>query len=116
MCATWLTRNQPIYIAGNETPVLVVGIIASVLLAAGLLPPYVEIHKRRGRVVGINWVRRIPAESFKAESGLTCVPQVFLTMDWNGAFFSLMALGTYLPLLECALRGGAGSGWCCRLT
>lgn len=49
------------------------GIIAAVLLAAGLLPPYRELWKRRGRVIGINWV--------------------FLGMDWFGAFFSLMALG-----------------------
>lgn len=35
---------------------LIVGIIASVFLALGLVPAYVEIWKRRGRVVGINWV------------------------------------------------------------
>jgi hypothetical protein len=35
---------------------MVVAIVASVLLAAGLVPPYYEIWKRRGRVVGINWV------------------------------------------------------------
>ncbi|ROV93259.1 hypothetical protein VPNG_09570 [Cytospora leucostoma] len=63
---------RPVYDRGDDTPVLVVGIVASVLLAAGLLPPYGEIWKRRGRVIGINWV--------------------FLTMDWNGAFFSLMAV------------------------
>lgn len=52
-----LTRErQPIYERGNEVPVIVVGIIAAVLLAAGLLPPYGEIWKRRGRVIGINWV------------------------------------------------------------
>lgn len=39
---------------------MVVGIVASVLLAVGLLPPYGEIWKRRGRVIGINWVRRGP--------------------------------------------------------
>ncbi|XXH05430.1 thioredoxin-disulfide reductase [Hypoxylon texense] len=38
----------------------------------GLLPPYGEIWKRRGRVIGINFV--------------------FLSMDWLGAFFSLMSL------------------------
>ncbi|KAK4452887.1 hypothetical protein QBC34DRAFT_454287 [Podospora aff. communis PSN243] len=63
---------RPIYERGNEGPVLVVGIVAAVVLAAGLLPPYAEIWKRIGRVIGINWV--------------------FLTMDWFGAFFSLMAL------------------------
>lgn len=42
---------------------LVVGIVASVLLAAGLLPPYGEIWKRRGRVIGINWVRRLSSRS-----------------------------------------------------
>ena len=36
---------------------MVVGIIAAVLLAAGLLPPYGELWKRRGRVIGLNWVR-----------------------------------------------------------
>jgi hypothetical protein len=52
------------------------GIIAAILLAAGLLPPYGELWKRRGRVIGINWV--------------------FLAMDWSGAFFSLMALGRHI--------------------
>ncbi len=33
-----------------------VGVIAAVVLAAGLIPPYFEIWKRRGRVVGISTV------------------------------------------------------------
>ncbi|KAI7773640.1 hypothetical protein LA080_010219 [Diaporthe eres] len=70
--AALILTLRPIYLEGNESPVLVVGIVASILLAAGLLPPYGEIWKRRGRVIGINWV--------------------FLAMDWSGAFFSLMAL------------------------
>lgn len=35
---------------------IILGVIASILLAVGLLPPYIEIWKRRGRVIGINWV------------------------------------------------------------
>ena len=35
---------------------MVVGIVAAILLVVGLLPPYGEIWKRRGRVIGINWV------------------------------------------------------------
>ncbi|KAK3363582.1 hypothetical protein B0T25DRAFT_48562 [Lasiosphaeria hispida] len=70
--AALILTLKPIYEGGNETPMLVVGIVAAILLAAGLLPPYGEIWKRRGRVIGINWV--------------------FLTMDWLGAVFSLMAL------------------------
>lgn len=35
---------------------MVVGIIAAILLGVGLLPPYWELWKRRGRVIGINWV------------------------------------------------------------
>lgn len=86
---------RPIYQAGNETPVLVVGIIAAVLLAMGLVPPYGELWKRRGRVIGINWI--------------------FLTMDCNGAFFSLMALvaqntfdvlGGVLYIICCVLEIG----------
>lgn len=61
-----------LYNRGNERGVLAIGIIASILLAVGLLPPYGEIYKRRGRVVGINFL--------------------FLSIDWCGAVFSLMAL------------------------
>ncbi|KAI1314063.1 PQ loop repeat-domain-containing protein [Xylaria venustula] len=63
---------RPIYKAGNETPVLVIGVLAAILLAAGLLPPYGEAWKRRGRIIGINFV--------------------FLTVDSLGAFFSLLSL------------------------
>ncbi|KAK3394109.1 hypothetical protein B0H63DRAFT_36023 [Podospora didyma] len=63
---------RPLYDQGKEIPIFVVGVIAAILLAVGLLPPYREIWKRKGRVIGINWV--------------------FLSMDWSGAFFSLLAL------------------------
>ncbi|KAF2970484.1 hypothetical protein GQX73_g3117 [Xylaria multiplex] len=65
---------RPVYQVGNETPVLVIGVVAAILLAAGLLPPYGEAWKRRGRIVGINFV--------------------FLTADSLGAFFSLLSLVT----------------------
>ncbi|KAI0870449.1 PQ loop repeat-domain-containing protein [Hypoxylon argillaceum] len=65
---------RPVYKAGNETPVLVIGVVAAVLLAAGLLPPYGEAWKRRGRIIGINFV--------------------FLTIDSLGALFSLFSLVT----------------------
>ena len=63
---------------------MVVGVVAAILLAAGLLPPYFELWKRAGRVVGINFL--------------------FLTIDWLGAFFSLMgvvAQETFDPLGGC---------------
>ncbi|MCJ1298464.1 hypothetical protein MMC08_001254 [Hypocenomyce scalaris] len=68
-----LTLRGP-YDRGVSWPIILIGIIAAILLAAGLLPPYFEIWKRRGRVVGINFV--------------------FLTVDWLGALFSLLALLT----------------------
>ncbi len=92
-----LTRErQPIYNRGNEVPVTVVGIIAAIFLAAGLLPPYGEIWKRRGRVIGINWVSQ--TQDLSGESLLTVCWQIFLAMDWSGAFFSLLALGKLNPL------------------
>ncbi|KAH6628549.1 hypothetical protein F5144DRAFT_594535 [Chaetomium tenue] len=54
--AALIITLKPIYDQGNEVPITVVGIIAAVLLAAGLLPPYGELWKRRGRVIGINWL------------------------------------------------------------
>lgn len=65
---------------------MVVGIIAAILLAASLIPPYFELWKRSGRVVGMNFV--------------------FLTIDWLGAFFSLMgvvAQNTFDPLGGCLI-------------
>ena len=38
---------------------IILGVIASILLAGGLIPPYFEIWKRRGRVIGINWVMNV---------------------------------------------------------
>ncbi|KAL8856583.1 MAG: hypothetical protein Q9178_006812 [Gyalolechia marmorata] len=66
-----LTLRGP-YSRGVEWPMTLVGVISAVLLAGGLIPPYFEIAKRNGRVVGINFI--------------------FLSIDWLGAFFSLMAL------------------------
>lgn len=50
-----------------------VGVVAAVLLIVGYTPVPFELWKRRGRVVGIDFG--------------------FLTIDWFGASFSLMALG-----------------------
>ncbi|KAL8732266.1 MAG: hypothetical protein Q9166_002838 [cf. Caloplaca sp. 2 TL-2023] len=66
-----LTLRGP-YSRGVEWPMTLVGVVSAVLLAGGLIPPYFEIAKRNGRVVGINFI--------------------FLSIDWLGAFFSLMAL------------------------
>ncbi|GMG39581.1 unnamed protein product [Ambrosiozyma monospora] len=62
----WLKR---VYANGTHWPSLIFGIIASIILAAGLVPPYIELSKRQGRVVGINFV--------------------FLIMDCSGAVFSM---------------------------
>lgn len=56
----------------SEAKVIAVGVVATVALMSGLVPPYIELAKRRGRVVGINFL--------------------FLATDWCGAAFSLMSL------------------------
>lgn len=63
---------RPVYSRGISWPVLIIGFIAVFTLLLGYVPIPFELLKRRGRVVGIDFV--------------------FLTIDWNGAFFSLMAL------------------------
>ncbi|KAJ5689470.1 hypothetical protein N7462_003862, partial [Penicillium macrosclerotiorum] len=67
-----LTLRIP-YKKGVTWPDLVVGVVAAILLSAGLLPPYFELWKRDGRVIGFNWV--------------------FLSIDTLGGLFSLFALG-----------------------
>ena len=57
---------------GIKFPALIFGIIASIFLAIGLIPPYFELWKRNGRVVGINFL--------------------FLLVDFSGAIFSLASL------------------------
>ncbi|ODV89112.1 hypothetical protein CANCADRAFT_133820 [Tortispora caseinolytica NRRL Y-17796] len=63
---------KPVYERGTTWPNLIFGISASVLLLLGLIPPYIELAKRQGRVVGINFV--------------------FLCFDSMGAIFSLLSL------------------------
>ena len=54
--AALIVKLRPLYDRGHEGPVIAVGIVASVLLAAGIIPPYFEMYKRRGRLAGINFV------------------------------------------------------------
>lgn len=98
----WL---RPVYDHGTHWPALVIGIIATILLAAGLIPPYFELAKRRGRVVGINFI--------------------FLFVDSLGAWCSIASvivgnmdiMGIVLYAVVAALELGIFAShfiWCCR--
>lgn len=65
---------KPLYQRGVEWPDLIFGILASILLALGLVPPYFELAKRQGRVVGINFI--------------------FLAVDCSGLIFSMVSVLT----------------------
>lgn len=66
-----LTLRGP-YSRGIEWPMMLMAISASVIQVIGLIPPYFELAKRNGRVIGIDFW--------------------FLIIDYAGAFFSLMAV------------------------
>lgn len=66
-----LTLRGP-YSRGVEWPMMLMAILATIIQVAGLIPPFFELAKRNGRVIGIDFW--------------------FLTIDYAGAFFSLMAL------------------------
>lgn len=66
-----LTLRGP-YARGVQWPMMLMAISASVIQVIGLIPPYFELAKRHGRVIGIDFW--------------------FLTIDYAGAFFSLMAV------------------------
>lgn len=46
--------SQIPYNNGVTWPDIVVGVVAAILLSAGSLPPYFELWKRDGRVIGIS--------------------------------------------------------------
>lgn len=98
----WL---RPLYRQGVHWPALIFGILASVFLAIGLIPPYVELAKRKGRVVGINFL--------------------FLFVDSLGAWLSIISvvvgnmdvMGIILYCVVAALELGIFAShfvWCCR--
>jgi hypothetical protein len=60
------------YNRGVQWPMMLMAISATLIQVAGLIPPYFELAKRNGRVIGIDFW--------------------FLLIDYAGAFFSLMAL------------------------
>ncbi|KAK7513424.1 uncharacterized protein IWZ02DRAFT_493727 [Phyllosticta citriasiana] len=71
---------RPVYLRGNETPLTVIGIVAAVLLAVGLLPILWGQWGRRGRAKNLMPL----AEGF--------ADFLFLSVDYMGAVFSLMSL------------------------
>ncbi|KAK5560185.1 hypothetical protein LTR46_001935 [Exophiala xenobiotica] len=76
----WLLR-MAYYEKNLEWPLTFIGAVAFILLISGYIPIPFELIKRRGRVVGIDFL--------------------FLLIDWFGAFFSLMSLvaqNTFDPL------------------
>ena len=80
------------YNEGAAWPDLVVGIIATILLAGGLLPPYFELWKRNGRVVGLSKLK-VFYDAYISNAD-TNEDWVFLSIDTLGGLFSLFALGT----------------------
>lgn len=71
-------------------PDLVVGVVAAILLSVGLLPPYFELWKRDGRVIGFSKFGfvRVPDRVLSWPTDW-----VFLSIDTLGGLFSLFALG-----------------------
>lgn len=98
----WL---RPLYSRGIHWPDLIFGIIATILLAVGLLPPYFELAKRKGRVVGINFLFLF-IDSLGAWLAIASV--IVGNMDTMGiilyAFIAGMELGIFASHFI----------WCCR--
>jgi hypothetical protein len=42
------------YNKGVTWPDILVGVVAALLISAGLIPPYFELWKRNGRVIGLS--------------------------------------------------------------
>ncbi|RAK87736.1 PQ-loop-domain-containing protein [Aspergillus costaricaensis CBS 115574] len=84
------------YNKGITWPDLLVGAIATVLLAGGMLPIYFELGKRQGRVIGIStWYSCSPGAKARI---LIDIDWVFLCIDTLGGLFSIFALVTSVVL------------------
>ena len=82
---------RPAYQRGVEWPITTLGIVAAIVLAVGLLPPYWELYKRGGRVVGISMFAIISHTVYRTD--VVALDFVFLSIDFAGALFSLLSLG-----------------------
>jgi hypothetical protein len=60
---TLLIDKQPLYSHGLKWPITVLGAVAAILLAVGLLPPYAEIYKHKGRVHGLSKFNTVPSDA-----------------------------------------------------
>jgi hypothetical protein len=69
---------QGLYNRSPEYPTTLVGTVAVVLLAAGLIFPYVEIVKREGRAVGISKIAQLSGKGDRLKSSADFV---FLAVD-----------------------------------
>lgn len=98
----WL---RPLYDRGIKWPDLIFGILASVLLAIGLLPPFFELAKRNGRVVGINF-GFLFIDSLGA--WLSIVSVVLGNMDVMGIILYCVVAGMELGIFLSHFI------WCCR--
>lgn len=70
---------------------MLMAISATIIQVVGLIPPFFELAKRNGRVIGIGMgiVKPLGSEALR----LIYLDFWFLTIDYLGAFFSLMAIG-----------------------
>lgn len=87
-CALIIPLRKIYQERGIEWPITLMGVLAAILLAAGLIPPYLELWKRKGQVVGINFI--------------------FLAIDTLGAIFSIFSLvsegdGPDIDILGCVI-------------
>ncbi|EOA84512.1 uncharacterized protein SETTUDRAFT_20051 [Exserohilum turcica Et28A] len=84
-----LTLRGP-YSRGVEWPMMLMAISATIIQVVGLIPPFFELAKRNGRVIGIGMgiVKPLGSEALR----LIYLDFWFLTIDYLGAFFSLMAI------------------------
>ena len=74
---------------GLVWPVIFTGAVSGVLCAIGLIPPYLELWKRNGQVVGICKIAEDPAAIVLT----SYIGWMFLGIDLTGAFLSLLAIG-----------------------
>jgi hypothetical protein len=94
-----LTDKKGPYNRGVQWPMMLMAISATVIQIAGLIPPYFELAKRNGRVIGIGtplFLTRIHYTDFQTSGSSSSTTPVPSSRSWLSVRIRLLSTHRYI--------------------